>query len=73
MIETKTQDKRPAIAYDNKEEVQLTLDALQSYRYNHIDKSNLKKDEQIRRLEDEYEKVLNMFYKEQQWANNQYM
>ena len=72
MIETKTQDKRPAIAYDNKEEVQLTLDALQSYRYNHIDKSNLKKDEQIRRLEDEYEKVLNMFYKEQQWANNQY-
>ena len=66
MIETKTQDKRPAIAYDNKEEVQLTLDALQSYRYNHIDKSNLKKDEQIRRLEDEYEKVLNMFYKEKQ-------
>ena len=66
MIKTKTQDKRPAIAYDNKEEVQLTLDALQSYRYNHIDKSNLKKDEQIRRLEDEYEKVLNMFYREQQ-------
>lgn len=64
MIKTKTQDKRPAIAYDSKEEVQLTLDALQAYRYNHIDKKDLHKDEQVRRLEDEYEKVLNLFYGE---------
>ena len=65
MIETKTQDKRPAIAYDSKEEVQLTLDALQAYRYNHVDKQDLHKDEQVRKLEDEYEKVLNLFYGEE--------
>ena len=60
-------DKRPAIAFDSKEEIQITIDALTAYRQNHVSKTGLWRvdltEETIMNLEDEYAKVLKMFNK----------
>lgn len=61
MIKTQAPDKRPALAFDEKKEVQVIRDALNAYRINHIDKKDMKKDEYIRKLCDEIEKCEEMF------------
>jgi len=61
MIKAQAPDKRPALAFDEKKEVQVILDALNAYRINHIDKKDMKKDEYIRKLCDEVEKCEKMF------------
>ena len=38
MIKAQAPDKRPALAFDEKKEVQVIRDALNAYRINHIDK-----------------------------------
>tara|TARA_Y100001973_G_C5197370_1_gene335186 strand:+ start:2756 stop:2953 length:198 start_codon:yes stop_codon:yes gene_type:complete len=63
MTETYSPDLRPAIAFDEQKEVQAILDALNAYRYNHIDKKDVKLDEYIRKLCDELEKCEQMFNK----------
>ena len=56
---TKTSDFRPAIAYDTVTEVKAIMQALRAYRVYEITDETEK--EFIRNLEDEHEKVLNMF------------
>mgnify|MGYP003112299261 FL=1 len=63
MTKTYSPDLRPAIAFDERKEVQTILDALNAYRYNHIDKKDAKLDEYIRKLCDELEKCEEMFNK----------
>ena len=58
---TNSPDKRPAIAFDSKEEVQQIIDSLSAFRYSHISRENLELDEIYRKLTDEYEKVFEMF------------
>jgi hypothetical protein len=47
MTKTYTPDERPALAFDERKEVQAILDALNAYRYNHIDQKDVKLDEYI--------------------------
>ena len=63
MVIKTTPDKRPALAFDDKKEVQTLIDALNAFRYNHVDASDIKIDEYIRGLCDELEKVEQMFNK----------
>ena len=56
---TKTPDSRPAIAYDTAIEVKAIMQALRAYRVYEITDETEK--EFIRNLEDEHEKVLDMF------------
>jgi|TARA_R110002012_G_scaffold289498_3_gene482641 hypothetical protein len=63
MTKTYTPDERPALAFDERKEVQAILDALNAYRYNHIDQKDVKLDEYIRKLCDELEKCEQMFNK----------
>ena len=56
---TKTPDARPAIAYDTATEVKTIMQALRAYRVYEITDETHK--EFIRNLEDEHEKVLDMF------------
>ena len=58
-------DKRPAIAFDEKSEVQAILDALNAYRYEHIDRNNNKIDEYYRTLIDVVENCIKLFDKKQ--------
>ena len=37
MVNKITPDKRPALAFDDKKEVQTLIDALNAFRYNHVD------------------------------------
>ena len=62
---TRAPDKRPAIAFDEKSEVQTILDALNAYRYEHIDRNNNKIDEYYRTLIDVIENCMKLFDKEQ--------
>ena len=62
---TTAPDKRPAIAFDEKSEVQAILDALNAYRYEHIDRNNNKIDEYYRTLIDVVENCIKLFDKEQ--------
>ena len=55
-------DKRPAIAFDTATEVKTVMDALRAYRVYEV--TDEKKKEYIRKLEDEHEKILNMFKRE---------
>jgi|TARA_R100001530_G_scaffold8138_2_gene8613 hypothetical protein len=57
-------DRRPAIAFDEKSEVQAVLDALNAYRYEHIDRNNNKLDEYYRKLIDVIEDCIKLFDKE---------
>ena len=61
-------DKRPAIAFDEKREVQVIIDALNAYRYEHIpkDESVHNFDEFIRKIVDELDKCLDMFNKKEE-------
>ncbi len=52
-------DTRPAIAFDTAIEVKTVMDALRAYRVYEVTDEQEK--EYIRKLEDEHEKVLNMF------------
>jgi len=52
-------DTRPAIAFDTATEVKTIMDALRAYRVYEV--TDEEKKEYIRKLEDEHEKVLNMF------------
>tara|TARA_R100001015_G_C4605704_1_gene160750 strand:- start:1178 stop:1366 length:189 start_codon:yes stop_codon:yes gene_type:complete len=52
-------DTRPAIAFDTATEVKTVMDALRAYRVYEVTDEQEK--EYIRKLEDEHEKVLNMF------------
>ena len=63
MTKTYTPDERPALAIDELKEVQAILDALNAYRYNHIDQKDAELDEYIRKLCDELEKCEQMFNK----------
>lgn len=63
MIKTNAPDKRPAIAFDEKKEVQTIVDALQAFRYNHVDKMDVHMDEYVRKLCEEVEKCIEMFNK----------
>ena len=63
MTKTYTPDERPALAFDERKEVQAILDALNAYRYNHIDQKDAELDEYIRKLCDELEKREQMFNK----------
>lgn len=58
-----TPDLRPALAFDERKEVQTIIDALNAFRYNHVDKKDAGLDEYIRRLCDEIEKCEQMFNK----------
>jgi hypothetical protein len=58
-------DKRPAIAFDSSREVSILIDALHSYRYNHVPLESKELDEFIRKLADELEKVQSMFNKKE--------
>ncbi len=58
-----TPDQRPALAFDERKEVQTIIDALNAFRYNHVDKKDAELDEYIRRLCDEVEKCEQMFNK----------
>ena len=62
---TRALDKRPAIAFDEKSEVQAILDALNAYRYEHIDRNNNKIEEYYRTLIDVVENCMKLFDKKQ--------
>lgn len=62
MKEAITQDKRPAIAFDNKQEVLHTIMALKIYRDEHGIDWNQDGSE-IMKLIEEYEKALELFNK----------
>ena len=59
MKQTTAPDTRPAIAFDTAIEVKTVMDALCAYRVYEVTDEQEK--EYIRKLEDEHEKVLNMF------------
>ena len=63
-------DKRPAIAFDNKNEIQAIIDALKAYRYGHIDIKNKKEIEFYRKLEDIAEQCMKMFNKKTKGVQN---
>tara|TARA_R100000664_G_scaffold23254_2_gene32881 strand:- start:7351 stop:7551 length:201 start_codon:yes stop_codon:yes gene_type:complete len=64
MKRKKTKDLRPALAFDNRKEVRLILDALNAYRIHHIDLHIYPYlEEELKSLCDEIEKVEQMFNK----------
>ena len=58
-----TPDLRPAIAFDNKNEIQAIIDALEEYRYTHIDIRDQKTTEFYKRLTDVAENCMKLFNK----------
>ncbi len=64
MINNYTPDKRPALAFDAEKEVQTIIDALNAYRYDHVDPHIAPNDVlYIKTLIDELEKVQILFTK----------
>ena len=62
MTSLKAPDKRPALAFDAEKEVQTLLDALDAYRYSHIDAHRDPSfDEFCKRLSDQLTLVQQLF------------
>ena len=60
------QDRRPALAFDEKKEVQTIIDALQAFRYSHVNNKETSLDEYIRKICDQLEKCEKMFNKKEE-------
>tara|TARA_R100000234_G_C4996481_1_gene178216 strand:+ start:352 stop:579 length:228 start_codon:yes stop_codon:yes gene_type:complete len=66
----KSTDKRPAIAFDNKNEIQAIIDALKAYRYDHIDTRDKETIEFYKRLTDVAENCMKLFDKKPKGIQN---